>query len=437
LSKVLGDEVALELLRKVQGKRGLFFQIWNAPRSLKSSFDLSAPLRQGFSLAVSHPARSIRSAADMVKAAASEDFAKAFDEALDSRPMAKLADDAGLELTRTDAVANLSQREETFRSHLIQHFAHLHLRGPAKALAPAQAFAKVVKASERAYVTYLNSIRASVFDSVAKSMEDAGVKFDTPEGFQQLEELAKLINYSTGRGKRFLGDGGDFALYSQRLLASRAQYPAKLLQQATMGKGQVKREALRQLVAHVSAWGGLALLVNLGLQAAGADTDFSLDPRNPGFLKIRNDDTTIDFGAGYGSLIRAVAQIGTGEQVDPDTGAARPANRLSKAANFFRYKLEPSLSSGWAALEGRFPSGKDWTVGRAMAELMSPITITTLTELLEEHGPTGAPYIIPDFFGAGVNVYNGDDGDGGSSQERPSRPQRPTRPTRPQRPERP
>src|SRR5690606_27429964 len=90
-------------------------ELINVPRTLKSSYDLSAPLRQGFSLSVSHPKLASDAMGAQLRAFANRDYAVAMDRSLRSGPEAKIRDAVGLEMPSVEGfAADMSKREEAF-----------------------------------------------------------------------------------------------------------------------------------------------------------------------------------------------------------------------------------------------------------------------------------------------------------------------------------
>ncbi|PYS84149.1 MAG: hypothetical protein DMF67_06505 [Acidobacteria bacterium] len=93
----------------------------NLPKSLKSSFALHGPFRQGVPQVLARPTFLKDAIAEQVKAFASEDAYKSFTRSIMSRPDFKLMQDSGLFLPSTsDATfaghVPLTMREERFMS---------------------------------------------------------------------------------------------------------------------------------------------------------------------------------------------------------------------------------------------------------------------------------------------------------------------------------
>src|SRR5690606_4893043 len=149
LEKVFGSE----LDKEVQGKRGVwektranFLEAINIPRAILSSFDMSAPFRQGLVLTVSKPRQSIPAMGDMVKMFFNEKAFKELETDLATRKNVDLYEEAGLYLSgRKGEARTLAQREEVFMSKMADRIPILGI---------------AIRASERAYLGYLNKMRA-------------------------------------------------------------------------------------------------------------------------------------------------------------------------------------------------------------------------------------------------------------------------------------
>jgi hypothetical protein len=85
-------------------------------------------------------------------------------------------------LALTDVDADMSHHEERFLSNLATQI---------------PVFGHVVKGSERAYVGFLNKLRADTFDTLIKNARDAGHPLDDKA---RQSDIAEYINTATGRG---------------------------------------------------------------------------------------------------------------------------------------------------------------------------------------------------------------------------------------------
>ena len=296
LAKIFG----LAFSRALRGNRSFTakagetaLDLANLPRQVLTSYDASAPLRQGVVLFPNHPGRWAESVETMFRAMASEGAAQAVDTGikLDKNFIRFTArhpagDSKNLfiaDLSR--GPRGLSGQEELWMSRLAE-------RIPG------------IRQSQRAYVTFLNKLRMDVMNDIVAGWERAGKKITNND----LDELALFINRATGRGS--LGALNKFAplfnigFFAPRLLASRLQLP---LSASPFNRSQLVRQlAAKELVTFT----GTGMMVLSLLALAGATVE--IDPRSPDFGKARFGNTSIEFWGGFQPIARYSAQIMTG-----------------------------------------------------------------------------------------------------------------------------
>lgn len=257
--------------------------VWNATRSIKTSFDFSAP-RNSLILTLTHPLKAARAFGQSVKAFGSESTAQKYRDAMESDPLKKVADESGLDMT--DSSGPMSRQEEQFGSALAE-------KVPG------------VKASERAFHQYLNSMRFSVFSSYALTHPAA-----TPE---DLQGVARAINFFTGRGtfgpleNTKAMQGLSTAFYAPRLTVSYVESLATPF----IGTPAARRFAARHIVQAVGT--GLALGAMVKLTSKQTGVDFEADPRSSDFGKLKSGDYRINLFGGYSALARYSAQARKGD----------------------------------------------------------------------------------------------------------------------------
>lgn len=418
LEAIFGPKIASALLGKRTPKArtiSTIDEIVGLPRTIKASFDLSAAGRQGFVVSIAHPKIAQEAFSNQIQALASSEYAIALDQQLRNLPGSDLMELSGLELPPVEGVASaISDREEIFMSRILQRMAHIKGKtkaGKAILLLPKLA-TQPIRASERAYITYLNYLRTQTFLGAAEQMVNAGQTFDTHS--DDFKALAKLINTSTGRGKTgfTVAEQGfslaalvNFSLFSPKFLASRIENLFVRLPQALLSKNKfVKREAHRQLVSVMSTWLMMAGIIQVAKEAYGLNVGMSLNPESGDFLKLRlGDKTTIDLGAGFGSLIRPLTQITTGYRVDPAKEKRVKANRAFTAVSFARGKMAPVPSAVISSVEGK-SFGRETTPATEFGKLFVPISAETLVEVWKEHGAAGLGLMVPEIVGLGVNI---------------------------------
>ncbi len=414
-------------------KRGLteqilhnVYSVLNIPRSLKASYDLSAPLRQGQALSVMHPVEAARSFKWMINAVKSEGDALFMDDMLHGR----IGFLEGAGIRPEDAIKMNEKARRRIDHHLFLH----EVRGGKSNLAEREeAFIsgladKVpgVRPSERAYITYLNKLRSDVFDVVADGWERSGKYVDKSGKFNQelydedLTELSRFINRMTGRGElwrgEYVGKGKVFsvshpgvllnmAFFSPRLQTSRVLMFASLASSSPA----VRKQALRDLSGFVAAQATV-----MGLIALHPDVSLELDPRSAQSWKLRIKDSYIDISAGFQPLIRYAANFFAGKK--SQSGWVSERKPLDTAGRFVLSKSHPMISSIFAALSGKKFSGEDlpegfWqSAGELVKESIIPMDIDSWLEAGAEYGLLeGAVMASPEVFGAGIQTYKTED----------------------------
>lgn len=402
LEKVFGPKLTEAILSKRgnwERAKDFIADAVNLPRAVMSSFDMSAPLRQGLVLTVGRPRLAGPAFTGMVRAFFGEKAYKAIDADLNVRPNANLYDATGLYLAGRQRALDLTQREERFMSNLAEKV-------------PGMGW--VVRASERAYISYLNKLRADTFDALTTEYKKGGV---TPEKSPEVyNALASYINMATGRGSLGAFERAapllNGAFFSPRFMAARL----KALNPATYARmpKQVRVEAMKDALSTVGA--GLAVVSLAKLQGASVETD----PRSSDFGKIKMGETRIDVWGGFQQYVRFLAQITSGqrktlsgEMVDL-TGKTRET-RGDAAVRFARTKLAP----GPGVLTDLMFGAKDVTGrpvdAKRLAETVIPMYVQDALAAMREHGPAkGFLISSPAFFGVGVSTYE--------RQERGARP---------------
>jgi hypothetical protein len=362
LGSALGDAVRT-------GSQGL--------RTVKTSFDLSAPLSQGAVLTAAHPLKSARAFGQMLRSL-SPTKSKAIDDAIMNHPLRQIGEDSGLYLATGNAFP-----EEAYML---------------------KALNKVpgIGASERTYRTYLDSLRLSVWESYVKSLQASGA---SPTAYRQ---AASFINIATGRGSLRPGGaienamklGGDI-LFAPRNLVSKFQL-LDPVRYATLAPG-ARKLVLRDATTAFGAILGTATL----LQAAGARV--SLDPESDEFLTARSGNHRYDLSFGTKAQVQFLARMlaSTYRQANGD-GNLPGKDPLSIAGRYGRGKLSPGVGLAFDALKGsdfkgeKFSDKSGLTIAR---ETGAPMIVNDLIEGFEDSGLAGLLKSTPAILGQRVNTY--------------------------------
>jgi hypothetical protein len=377
----------------------------NIPRALLSSMDFSAVLRQGGFVALGNPLRAARNLPSMFGSAISEGRFEQSEAQIRSRPNSDLYKRSKLYLADIDG--KLDSKEEAFRAELADR---IPLVG------------RLVRGSNRAYVGFLNRLRADSFDAMTQGRTDL-----SPE---QLKAISHYINVSTGRGD--LGVHGSAAetlstvLWSPRLLISRIQ----LLAGEPLARGDAK--GVRSVIAkeYGKALIGGATVIFLGL-LAGADIE--KDPRSSDFGKLRFGETRIDPWMGLQQITTLASRLTTQEtktksgqimslrKKEGDTSRPPWAETgFDVSARFLRTKLTPLLGeffnqvSGETVVGEKVPKPRIPTSAKDIGEIakeqagtakrmLAPLSFQDIYDVMTEQGiPRGTALTILNIFGMSV-----------------------------------
>jgi len=399
---LMGKVFPQNFIKTILNKRSTDVRTWeamrevsNIPRSLMTTYDMSAPLRQGIFL-VGRPKQWIPSFGNMFRYFSNEKAYEGLLTNIRSRPNFPLMQKAKLSIT--DLGRNLSKREEQFMSTYAEQIPFI---------------GKGVRASNRAFSGFLNKLRADTFDDIVRTAKQQGIDLNDkflPGGEKMLKDLGNFLNAATGRGA--LGPALERSavslnavFFSPRLVSSRLTLmnPAYYVRLDPL----VRKEALRSLFS----FAGIASTVLFMAKLGGAEV--SIDPRNADFGKIKIGKTRYDVLGGFQQYLRIAAQIYTGEHISSTTGVKttigegfRPLTRLEILGRFVEAKEAPNLSFAARMLEGKGFGGRELDVPKEIATRFIPMAFQDTVELAREKGPTGVVMSIPAYFGVGIQTYN-------------------------------
>ncbi|MFI5405022.1 MAG: hypothetical protein ACHQ1D_00770 [Nitrososphaerales archaeon] len=388
LEKVYGRN----LVSALESKQSLFqkavkagVEVGNFSRAVRSSYDVSFPLRQG--LFFSSRPEFYKSFKPMFESLIKESAFKDLQNSLKVRPTFDLMKKAGVDFT--DINTTLAKKEESFMSKFAEKIPG-------------------VKHSNRAFVAFGNKLRADVFDSIYKQSLEQGI--DLANDPKALSDLGKYINAATGRGE--LPDAIarvapllNSTFFSPKLISSRLT----LLNPATyVGMEPViRKQALRDL----AGTSGLLTTI-LGLAAMGG-ADVESDPRSSDFAKIKVGNTRYDIGGGFQQYIRLFSQLLSNETKSVTTGEVKKLgegfgskNRVDLVNNFLSYKMAPATALALSLVRGKDIFGQDLEVDTEAQNLFVPMVLQDVLEMVEEHGVAGIPMSLPVFFGAGAQTFD-------------------------------
>ncbi|KKM21188.1 hypothetical protein LCGC14_1637970, partial [marine sediment metagenome] len=393
--KELANVFGADFGKAIQGlsgvKQGLFdkaVDILNIPRAVLASTDISAVARQGLILGLSRPKNVPASFGRMMKSLFSEKAALETDVAMRATVEFRSFTQAGGYFAPIAKTAAAAIREETF-------------------VTPLTARIPFVRRSERAFVTYLNSLRLGAWKDASNAYRAQGA------GQKELKNLAKFIDMASGRGDipKSLEKFAPFLntiLFSPRLQVATLSLPRQLGRMLLSGNPYERKEAARALVTFA---GGGASLIAL-LQATGITGKTAIDPRAGDFGKIKIGETRFDIWRGYVQYIRFISQMMTGERITA-FGNMSKIKRDEVAWRFLQSKSSPAFGLLVDLTKGENYQGEplfEKTTGaiKTARNRFMPLAIQDIMDAVEQGGQPGAWIGIPAVLGVGSLTYVND-----------------------------
>ena len=376
-------------------------------KTIKSSYDMSALLRQAGPIALGHPGVAAKATESGFKSLSKQQYHKMMQRVTDpDRPHAALKDRSGLYIA--DADSPVSKREESIASRT------------AGAIPG-------IGASQRNYSAILNEVRDSTWDILAGM-----TKGDSPT-LDEAKIISNYINVATGRGELGPLEGArnllNSVFFSPGYHVSRFQYAIgqpvwtglpqaafqRRLGSELKATGRIRVAVARQYARTLT---GLAIVYTL---ANLAGDDVQTDPRSSDFGKPRTGNTRQDVLMGIGQQIVLLARLASGQtmtgsgKVVPIRGNDVPykgATASSLLWQFFRQKLSPLPGAAIDMLDRKNAVGEKVTPGGAALGLVTPMTLQNIDDIrgaVKDYGPIGgALKEVLNFFGMGLQHY-GDD----------------------------
>lgn len=360
----------------------------NLPRALMASADLSAPLRQGaiLTLPPTQWGRASKAGLRMFQALSTKHFEK-ISEQINIHPDAETGRKAKLYIS-TDKTEGLRKSEEDFLSRWADKI-------------------PIVKQSQQAYQTYLDSLRMDTFAKY-KRVIDKTKGLSPEQRDSAYKAAAEWINTATGRGT--LGKTFESAMpllskvaFAPRYTASRVQIlnPVTYAKNASTPAG---RAVLKQQMTDVVQFAGVVSATLAIAKAAGAEV--GTDPEDADFLKIKVGNVRYDTLAGLQQVMRLFYRTGkdvgmaaVGKKSEQGEGAVEVAGR------FARSKLAPVPSFFVDALSRKDFIGRDFEVGRGVKERMIPLMWKDFYDAYQREGIGAAAKLTPGVFGLGVQDF--------------------------------
>ncbi len=370
-------------------------------RTIKASFDYSAPLRQGiiptmFEV-VTNPKQAAKRMGTMFKASANERFFDRWMDDVRSSPMWPIMQQSGLAIADPN---NITTKEEVFQSKLAEKIPILGTYG--------------IKGSERAYAYFLNSQRIDMFAKGVGLMIDKGMTMENSK--EAYKAWGKTVNTLTGRGELiepFKSAAGllSMGFFSPRLIAARMAIFNPLFYKDI--PRPLRWMVAKQMSAFVGVGTSILIAISLAHGSDDKDKGWSVewDPRSPDFGKIRHGNTRYDIWGGFQQYIRLFATLGTQSK---KTGTGQIVSLQTKKENksgsvigtFFRSKASPLLGSSINILTGTDVVGNPTTLSSEAKTFLLPLIASDTYDAIQDKGVESVPIVtIPAIFGVGVSTY--------------------------------
>jgi hypothetical protein len=357
-------------------------------KGIKASFDMSALLRQGLKVLVTHPKiwakNSKQSFLDVIESLKTENGAD------------EVARACALEIMKRENYQNglykkyklaLGVYEEEFPSTLPEKIPF---------------FRRLYKASENAFSLFMYRTRADLFDLLHSTAEKNGVSS---------EGLGVFVNSLTGRGDLGFAEPVAKAVnnvfFSPRFLKSNID----ILTMGVLNKNRssfVKKEAAKASLSYIG-------MVSLALLIANAFDDDKVeeDPRSSDFGKLRVGNARFDMTGGVGNLVVLLSRLITKSTKSSTTGIVRDlgtgVGQQSVGdvfVNFVEGKLSPAAHLLLDFYRGYDFSGKPVDAKYLAMSGLLPIPFQNAIEHFnEEELSIYLAGIVADAFGVGTYIY--------------------------------
>lgn len=335
------------------------FEVFNTPRALQASLDLSAAGRQGIIFTPSHPIASTKAMGRSIRAALSKSYADDIERVTRQTGWGQLAEKFGVHSSPTGFAAKLAAKEEVYMSRIAESIP--------------LGVGKMVAASERAFATFLNQQRREVFIIQAKKWIRRGITPTTnPKAFS---DYAKFVNHATGRGSLEQMKPGALTMlnaifYSPRFQVSRVQVIGDLISPKTTWTA--RKVIARDLAEFYATGMGI-----MGMSKAGG-AEVEMDWRSSDFGKIKVGETRYNYWGAFQPMARLTGQMFSGEIKRTGTGKLKDKAQIELLTNFLRTKLAPVPGLAWDIKTGETFRGE---MVEPTPEFIAKRTLEMLTPL--------------------------------------------------------
>jgi hypothetical protein len=364
-------------------------EVVNIPRSLKASYDASAPFRQGLYLVGRKEFWG--SVKEMFKLMEGKGNYEALMKEIAQHENYQWAKDSGLEITEMPSKSgtHFYEPRKSKTGKVLEQI--LEEKPKDMPMREEQFYSEIAEKipgvgwSGRVYTGFLNKLRFDTFNSLVKDAERLGKK--PQNNPKMVQDIATFINSATGRGKLKARDIHSFLntfFFSPRLIKARIDmlnpvYYAKLHPYA-------RKQALKSLFTVLGAGStvlGLVKAFNLG--------ELEGDPSSADFAKIKVGNTRVDIWGGNQQFIVPLWRI-------------KGISRYDVALRSLEYKESPPFAFLTALMKGKDEKGKPVKVKDEALEMIYPLFLKDVADIAKDD-----PDLIPlSFLGAigfGLQTY--------------------------------
>ncbi|UCE06517.1 MAG: hypothetical protein JSW07_00295 [bacterium] len=200
---------------------------------------------------------------------------------------------------------------------------------------------KMVRASDRAFVTTLNNIRSNLFYQWCEQHGVVDINTLSDTSVAEIKEALDHIGNLTGRA---LGkEAGLFEKYAPELGAAFWSPRLYLATARSMTDWATKSHIRKEAAADLLQAFGVGMMI-LALAGMIPGNEVELDPRSSDFAKIKRGNARITFFGQHTQMMRLVAQLVLGQKKATATGRIYEKDRLDIALRFMRSKLSPTAA---------------------------------------------------------------------------------------------
>ena len=409
-------------LQKI-GRRLL--DVFNLPKGLIASIDLSAPFRQGVIGVMSQsPIKTARQIKQMMGFWKNPETYDKWLAELKSSEFYPLIKASGLHVTEQNG--KLSAMEEQFMNNLgnkIPILGQSYTVGGVKVRG-----ADLYKRSEVSYTGFLNNMRVQSFMEGADLLKEQG--YTMAANPQVFKDWAKFCNSATGRGDMNpqLAVGLSPVFFSPRLIKARLEVLGLSPLYYSRMNPAARAMALKTMGRFMAS---TSLIIGMAALYYNNDDDdktsVDVDPRSTDFGKIKLGNTRVDITGGMAVYYRTLAQFASGQKKSPTTGRIEDLNqgfgkttRKDVGEQFFANKLAPLPSKfyQWANLTEKEKAnrmaeeaGEDNAFNRmgipvSAQDLLIPLWMRDVEPIMKEQGyGVGSALIGLSILGQGVQYY--------------------------------